>query len=208
MLELKEWHHAYVLEGEAEYVRKQLEVFFADAGVRMQGNPDYRCVVSEQFLIDDAHRLVRDAHLRPVGEKKVFVFVFGFITHEAQNALLKLFEEPPAGTHFFLIVPTVSILLPTVRSRMMHVHMRTEENNASKAAETFLQSSRAERLTQMKDLASDRAQAAVFLDELEHYFAKHERTREQLEVLYLTKQYIRDRGASPKLLLEYVALMV
>ena len=39
------------------------------------------------------------------------------MTTEAQNALLKIFEEPPAGVYFFLTCDNASALLPTVRSR-------------------------------------------------------------------------------------------
>jgi DNA polymerase-3 subunit delta' len=36
---------------------------------------------------------------------------------QAANALLKIVEEPPPATHFVLIVPEISQLLPTLRSR-------------------------------------------------------------------------------------------
>ena len=39
------------------------------------------------------------------------------LTTEAQNALLKIFEEPPKGVHFFLLCENATSLLPTVRSR-------------------------------------------------------------------------------------------
>lgn len=46
------------------------------------------------------------------------------MTVEAQNALLKLLEEPPAGTVFVLNVRNVQELLPTVRSRAQHIAIR------------------------------------------------------------------------------------
>ena len=39
------------------------------------------------------------------------------MTPEAQNALLKIFEEPPANVYFFLLCDNASALLSTVRSR-------------------------------------------------------------------------------------------
>ncbi len=212
MIELKEWYHAYVIEGEERAALRELEDFFSAGGVVMRGNPDYHTATSEQFLIEDANKLMADAHLRSVGEKKIFVHSFSFITHEAQNALLKLFEEPPHGTHFFLIVPTASLLLPTVRSRMQIVKVsnRTEVNDdaLSKQVKDFLHASKADRIALVKDLAADRAKAARFLDELERYYAAHEKTQATLETLYRAKNYIHDRGASPKMLLEYLALMI
>lgn len=39
------------------------------------------------------------------------------MTPQAQNALLKLFEEPPSGVYFILLCTSSAALLPTVRSR-------------------------------------------------------------------------------------------
>jgi DNA polymerase III gamma/tau subunit len=39
------------------------------------------------------------------------------MTDQAQNALLKLFEEPPHGVYFLLLASDVTAMLPTVRSR-------------------------------------------------------------------------------------------
>ena len=43
------------------------------------------------------------------------------LTTEAQNALLKLLEEPPAGTHFILTASSAQGLLPTIRSRSQQI---------------------------------------------------------------------------------------
>lgn len=212
MIELKGWYHAYVIEGEEALVLPKLEDFFVSDGIMLRGNPDYHVTLVEQFLIDDANKLIVNAHLRSVGEKKIFVYSFGFITHEAQNALLKLFEEPPLGTHFFLIVPTASLLLPTVRSRMQVIQTSKDaemgDNVFSKQVQNFLNANKAERIALVKDIAADRAKAAQFFDVLEHALVKRTKSTETLEALYRAKNYIRDRGASPKILLEYLALMV
>lgn len=67
--------------------------------------------------------LIRDiresAYIKPQ-ELPVRVFIIRtahLMTTEAQNALLKIFEEPPKGVHFFLLTENASALLPTVRSR-------------------------------------------------------------------------------------------
>ncbi len=46
------------------------------------------------------------------------------MTEEAQNCLLKLFEEPPANVYFLLLCTSATDLLPTVRSRAPEI--RTE----------------------------------------------------------------------------------
>ena len=44
-----------------------------------------------------------------------------FATHEAANALLKFFEEPPAGVVVILTTAATGTLLPTIRSRFVEV---------------------------------------------------------------------------------------
>jgi DNA polymerase-3 subunit delta' len=53
--------------------------------------------------------IVRDAHT---------------MTPEAQNSLLKVLEEPPAGVYIFLLCDTAAALLPTVRSRAPSLRMQ------------------------------------------------------------------------------------
>lgn len=45
------------------------------------------------------------------------------MSHGAQNAFLKLLEEPPANTHFILTSHNESALLPTIHSRVERVHI-------------------------------------------------------------------------------------
>lgn len=116
-------HHAYVLIGKGATVRLELFSFFKDSlGVTTVANPDFYHIVKDSFAIEDS-RFVKDLHSsRPFGEgKRLIVIEMNFAQHEAQNALLKVLEEPHDGTHFFIIIPSSHILLPTVRSRVMIV---------------------------------------------------------------------------------------
>lgn len=47
----------------------------------------------------------------------VWIEAANFMTTPAQNALLKLLEEPPVHTTFYLTCQSASMLLPTIRSR-------------------------------------------------------------------------------------------
>ena len=48
-----------------------------------------------------------------------------YMTHNAANALLKILEEPGKNTVIFLITNTVSKILPTIRSRCIHIPCAT-----------------------------------------------------------------------------------
>jgi len=74
--------------------------------------------------------LRRRAHIRPsMGDVQVFVIadaeylVPQEASPEAANALLKLLEEPPAGTRFILTSSEPGRLLPTIRSRSVPLHL-------------------------------------------------------------------------------------
>ncbi len=44
----------------------------------------------------------------------------------AANSLLKILEEPPSNCFFFVITPTPSMMLATIRSRSLRVHFRPQ----------------------------------------------------------------------------------
>ena len=69
--------------------------------------------------IDDARRLREDSFFIPIhGETKVFIIdECHMLTKEANNALLKILEEPPQNVFFILCTTVPDKLLPTVLSR-------------------------------------------------------------------------------------------
>ncbi|MBR5767931.1 MAG: hypothetical protein IKX86_04595 [Clostridia bacterium] len=69
--------------------------------------------------VDDVRQLKADAFIAPTEcSAKVYVLENAErMTVSAQNAMLKIFEEPPAGVYFILLCDSASSLLPTIRSR-------------------------------------------------------------------------------------------
>lgn len=223
-------HHAYALAGNAEDVLPELlRIFETKLKLHTKGNPDFRVLQYETMGIDEAHSLKESAERKAVsGGKKVFVVSARGITKDAQNALLKVFEEPPADTHFFLIVPSLALLLPTLRSRVEVLGVESEEHNSDKElVAEFLSGTVPARLAlvqkMLKELEQEKkkkedssepllekARILSFLDSLEQMLAKQTLVtvapalREVLEV----KKYSRDRAPSLKLLLEHLALVL
>ncbi len=78
---------------------------------------DFFRIDADDFLVEHAQEAVRKAYL--TGEReRVVVLSARFFTPIAQNKLLKILEEPPPRTHFLLLTPSKSGLLPTIRSRL------------------------------------------------------------------------------------------
>lgn len=76
--------------------------------------PDRKTVPVERI-----RALQADAYVRPnEGQRKIYLFPRAqALTESAQNALLKLIEEPPPYGVFLLLSDVPEKLLPTVRSR-------------------------------------------------------------------------------------------
>ncbi len=70
-----------------------------------------------------ARDLVRELSLHGYRSRYRIVLLgdVAFATHEAANALLKFFEEPPAGVIVVLTTSAPGTLLPTVRSRFVEI---------------------------------------------------------------------------------------
>ena len=113
-------HHAFVIEAEAEEGIAAAQVWAErELGMNVQGNPDV--VVQRYGLlpVDEARRVTELATGKAfTGDYKVVIIAAKRAYHETQNALLKLFEEPPKGAYLFLIMPSLGGLLPTLRSRV------------------------------------------------------------------------------------------
>ena len=80
---------------------------------------------NSSIKVDEIRAIRRDAHLLPNdGEKKVYVICDSDkMTQEAQDALLKILEEPPRFTTFILLCYNHNSLLTTVLSRVTHLKL-------------------------------------------------------------------------------------
>jgi hypothetical protein len=217
-------HHAYCIEGDKESILKQLNDFFRKhLDFPTEGNPDYWQGEYDTLGIDHG-RMIKEVHAtRPFGEhgKKIYVIMTNNITHEAQNALLKIFEEPQQGHHFFIVMPSAESLLPTLKSRLQIVRDEDKKNEAEvEFAELFLDSALPERLNMtkeitdaIKDETKTKAFAISFLGTLERVMKKRRGPISVNDVsvfneILKAKGYLEDRSSSVKTILEHIALVV
>lgn len=73
--------------------------------------------------VEQARKIVSQLTMHPYSARRRLVILdpADAMGHEAANALLKTFEEPPSATGFILVTSAISRLLPTVRSRAQRV---------------------------------------------------------------------------------------
>jgi DNA polymerase-3 subunit delta' len=213
-------HHAHVLEGEKGNIVPDLFKFLKkELDVDVKNNPDFSYQEFETFTIDDGRDLQERHGRKAITGKKIFVIVTRFIVLEAQNALLKIFEEPSVDTHFFLIMPNASILIPTLRSRVevvRHSELDKEKGSELKTlAKKFISASPAQRIVIVKEIVEekDKGKAIDFVTALEEVLAPKLKSAPDgyagaLTEILMVKKYLHDRAPSVKLLLEHLCLSV
>lgn len=140
-------HHAYLVTGDMEQGTEAALRFAGRVlGTDVAGNPDVVLLTYGLFSVEDA-RTFKDAVMRaPVrGAQKVVIASATRFFHEAQNALLKVFEEPPEGTFLILVLPSDGIVAPTLRSRLLPLPGGEEQRSIPKLAQTFIEAGKGER---------------------------------------------------------------
>jgi len=88
-----------------------------------------------QIKMEQAKEVIEFLSLKSLtGNRVIIIDQAQNLNPQAANSLLKTLEEPPAGTFFFLIAPSVAGLMPTIRSRSRIVQFKplTAEDLARK----------------------------------------------------------------------------
>lgn len=131
--------HAYILEGEEGTGKHTLALAVAQAlaGDTPEGrkiaeglSPDVFTVGlrgdKKQLTVDAIRAVKESASLKPNDLSFRFYIIENAecLNVQAQNAALKILEEPPEGTYFFLLCKSAPMLLPTVRSRAPVIRMQ------------------------------------------------------------------------------------
>lgn len=231
---MEKLHHAYCLEGKREKILEELFEFLENVlKFRVKGNPDFYSANFETLGIDEGRAINEMQSKKAVSSaRRIFIIAANFITKEAQNSLLKMFEEPSGGAVFFLIISSAGILLPTLRSRMMIMNFNlargsSESSHSEKSenifdAKKFIKSTAAERLTMAKDISDkitdgkiSRSVVADFLNNVEKELADKVRAgRAKKEDIFALSEidkcrnYAGDKSPSVKMLLEHMAVII
>lgn len=137
--------HAYILEGPEGVGKMSIALGFASALLCTSGSgipcgscahclktshPDISIIEGEgksgAVKISAIRALRSDAYIKPnEAERKVYIIDHAeTMRAEAQNALLKIFEEPPSYAVILLLTSSLPAILPTLRSRAVTLSVR------------------------------------------------------------------------------------
>ena len=124
--------------------------------------------------IADIRNLANQVYLKPLkGDKKiVFLNAFLGITIDAQNAFLKMLEEPPLSTTI-VILASENFFLPTVLSRCKLIQLdkgivlsKEEKDKYLDVLENLKSAKIGDKLKLAQDLSKDKEEAKQFLEKL------------------------------------------
>lgn len=223
-------HHAYLIEGARDEIISEILQFCESINIKTFGNPDFVSISIDNFKIDEAFDLrAMSANKSFSASKKIFAICANTISLDAQNVLLKMFEEPIENTHFFLIVPDTNALLKTVVSRFYLIKSDKKENDEYKDAERFITMPLKNRIDYIKELLieeenedeegneivaldSARSKAIKFLNALESVLHKkisqNSPNADFFNHFFKVREFLRMPGSSTKSLMESVALII
>jgi hypothetical protein len=227
-------HHAYIYEGLGndsidfvfDFVKK---VFGFD-----YNHPDLFFIKTLSFGVEDAKSIIQKNIQKPTsGSDKVIVVSLNSISHQAQNNLLKVLEEPSLGTYIFIVAPNHSIFLPTIKSRvhilndLIKIDFRKDgvrsdietgvdrgikndiEDGIKKEANVFVKSDYAKRLEIVKKIMKDKDDEKIDDRYIVSFVSEvasscGKKSRSLLNVF----DFLYDASSSKKMILEYLALMI
>ncbi|MFM1795763.1 MAG: hypothetical protein RLZZ340_440 [Actinomycetota bacterium] len=137
-------HHAWLMTGPPGSGRSNMAVAFAAAllcaeggcgtcrscTLAMAGNhPDIDVLTTEKvgISIEEIRNLVTSAQLGgSMGRYRIMIIEDADrMAERSSNVLLKALEEPPAGTVWILCAPSEADMLPTIRSRVRRIALKT-----------------------------------------------------------------------------------
>ncbi len=169
---------------------------------------------NNRFGIQDARDLVKRAYNRPSEEStQCLVVRSDFITHEAQNALLKIIEEPPLSTRFIFILPEGFSILPTLMSRFQIVKIPEFSLGKESNIEfyTFLSQCYKDRLTAIEKATKQKDvdwQQSIKRGLIQYIKNIKPSSQSYLFELEFVARKLLTRGASNKMLLEHMSLIL
>lgn len=121
----------YLILGTQNLVQKQTELLAKNHNIDLNKvSPDIFFIspAKQSISIEEIRSLKKHIFQKPVHlPSKIIIFKEAHkLTTEAQNALLKILEEPPANVIIILEAQNKENLLPTVRSRLVLIDAKRE----------------------------------------------------------------------------------
>jgi hypothetical protein len=167
---------------------------------------------------------------RKISDQRFVVITTDHFGPEAQNSFLKSLEEPQAGTHIIILISDEKKLLPTILSRAQVIHGKEAVGTSRLDVQEFLKKNLADRFAYIETWTKSKkdednvskTEVIHFIDALEktlwQEFQSKGSSSYQEEVaegrrslftdIRQMREYANIRGASHRIILDYLAIML
>ena len=152
-------------------------------------------VYEKAMGIEDVRNIQKAILLKPFRgkTKAVVIDVYDNVTLEAQNALLKILEEPPANTIIVITTAKKELILPTIISRCKVIVLQEKEIKLTEeellefhnALSILLNGKIGDKLKIAQDVTRSKDETAVWLEKMA-VFAKNKLTQDSSNSKYLS----------------------
>jgi hypothetical protein len=220
-------YHTYIIAGDPMndpfVLRDMLISRSSDIALRT----DVLCQIYDSLTVADSTFLKGwHAEGNVSDGKRICIIGTKAINREAENALLKMLEEPKERTHFFIIVPEPEMLAPTILSRAHVMRMNTGTSRSVTSARAFLSAKPSERIALIETIIKShkddetsgglRYEALQLLSDIEKIIYEESFVKNKsdvdicalLEEIGKLRHYLGITGASVKMILEHLALII
>ncbi|HYF29298.1 MAG TPA: hypothetical protein VEA36_02965 [Candidatus Paceibacterota bacterium] len=217
-------HHAYLVTGDIDAGIAAARAFGErELGLSGTNNPDIVILRYGHFPVEEARRVVELASQSALKDSRLIVIAAERLFHEAQNALLKIFEEPPQGTTLVLVVPAEGQVLQTMRSRLLplpiagrearalHPFVVATEAERKKIVEKLLNRSKADRDEEKQAARAETIRIVEDLTRAAHEMYLKKGSPEQAVLLAELARFtpiLHERSAPLKLIFEHLLLVL
>ena len=166
--------------------------------------------------VDIMRRLYNETRTKTESNRIIIIDYAERMTQQAQNAFLKLLEEPGKGVHFILVSHSVSKLLPTILSRTENLDIKLITHEQSEKLLASLGIMDTTKRSQLLFMAKGMPAELIRLCNDETYFDKRSVTvrdaRELLrgslyQKLLIAQRYKDDRASALVLLLDVANIL-
>ncbi len=219
-LDIDNMHHAYLLVGNVEKVLKELkENLKRDLKIDIdKSDSDFLLYKKEVWTIEDSRNFKTESIYRPIkNQRRIIIICTESIILEAEQALLKVFEEPVDNVSIFFIIQNDSNLLDTFVSRFARLETACEKDDFLPWAKDFINASFSKRQKIVTEILKKHEEGLVKKEEIENYITalgqlikkeKNKLWEDKLEYIYKSLSWTRSRSPSLKIILESLVAIV
>ena len=211
LIDLPKHHALLIVNRERDLLAAALEKEL------LEDSHQHRVFIKTVLDIDTAREIISFANT-PYNSNKTVLISFHTATLPAQNAMLKVLEEPKEKVSFIVVTGNKEGLLPTVLSRLHEIKNEGSRTEDNEMAEKFFSTKPTDRM-KLKEVVNvlneedemgrkNRESLKKFISTLVKFSKSNNLESEKLKKLLEMENYASDPSAPGKMILEYLSLLL